>query len=166
MSDRLCPDCRIPLNPEAVQEVHLDACTQCGGVWFDDGELTDLQQRGAITEVEDSFVPSVERWTGGGASRLCPVCHDTVMAEYNYMYSTPVRIDACPNCHGIWVQDGELRAMERIAVASHVEPVSDGLEHALEMAEGIARHNRFLGKNRAFARVMRIFTLRRPGWPY
>jgi len=162
MSDRLCPDCRIPINPDVVQGVHLDACGQCGGVWFDDGELTEVQNRGAIGEVEDTFVPSMERWTGGGATRQCPVCHDTVMAEYNYMYSTPVRIDACPNCHGIWVQDGELRAMERLAAAAQQEQVSDALLDEVELQREMVEHERKVSRLTHLSRLIRVLTLRRP----
>ncbi|MFV1986940.1 MAG: zf-TFIIB domain-containing protein [Gemmatimonadota bacterium] len=30
---------QAPLSKEVVWNVVLDRCTQCGGIWFDDGEL-------------------------------------------------------------------------------------------------------------------------------
>ncbi len=41
MSERNCPDCTTRMQPFWVpsrrpgQEVELDRCNQCGGVWFD-----------------------------------------------------------------------------------------------------------------------------------
>ena len=35
----LCPRCKIPLTEREFQNVKLDACTKCKGVWFDAGEL-------------------------------------------------------------------------------------------------------------------------------
>ena len=47
MKPRDCPDCRTRLQPFWVparrlgDEVELDRCSDCGGVWFDAGELSD-----------------------------------------------------------------------------------------------------------------------------
>jgi Zn-finger nucleic acid-binding protein len=35
---RACPQCSLKLEPERVDEVVLDVCPQCGGVWLDHGE--------------------------------------------------------------------------------------------------------------------------------
>jgi uncharacterized protein len=34
-----CPRCNTPLTEREFQNVKLDACTKCKGVWFDAGEL-------------------------------------------------------------------------------------------------------------------------------
>jgi len=36
---RTCPVDQAPLSKEVVWNVVLDRCTQCGGIWFDEGEL-------------------------------------------------------------------------------------------------------------------------------
>ena len=47
MTKRDCPDCRKRLQPFWMPasriggEVELDRCRECGGVWFDAGELTE-----------------------------------------------------------------------------------------------------------------------------
>ena len=37
-----CPKCRADLATELFQEVEIDRCIECGGVWLDDGELEEL----------------------------------------------------------------------------------------------------------------------------
>lgn len=163
MSNRSCPDCHVALNTETIHETHIDVCPQCAGVWFDDGELTALQQRGLAGQVDDLFTPSVQRWSSGGRLRTCPVCPEVVLDEYSYMYSTPVRIDACPACHGLWVQDGELKQMERLAYQAHQEPVSAGVQHEIALAELEGKQEEVRGRHRMFQRVMRVINMRRPG---
>lgn len=160
----MCPDCRIEMNSQEVHGVQIDVCPRCAGVWFDDGELSHFQQKGVMSEVEDMFVPSVERARPGSTPTNCPVCTDTVMDEYAYMYSTPVRIDGCPICHGIWVHDGELRAMESLAFAAHNQPLPNDVEHRLAMVELEAEHDQSMEQNRFFRRIMRIFSMRHHGW--
>ncbi|WP_211211169.1 zf-TFIIB domain-containing protein, partial [Asticcacaulis biprosthecium] len=39
---RRCPDCDIPLKLEVVDTLSFDKCPQCGGIWLDKGELTQI----------------------------------------------------------------------------------------------------------------------------
>lgn len=162
MLARRCPDCQSPLSPEVFSEVHIDVCQKCAGVWFDDGELTDLQKRGMLSHIDEVIVPELERGKGPRGARECPACEGVLLDEYTYMYSTPVRIDGCPACYGIWVQDGELRAMENLAYQARTQPVPPGTEHKLALAEMMVEHERNQSRHRLFQNVMRVFSLRRP----
>lgn len=44
----LCPLCARALRPVEREGVQIDYCVQCGGIWLDQGELTELIQREAI----------------------------------------------------------------------------------------------------------------------
>ena len=54
---RDCPDCRTRLQPFWVparrlgDEVELDRCNDCGGVWFDAGELSDASGKIGIHQL-------------------------------------------------------------------------------------------------------------------
>jgi hypothetical protein len=41
----LCPVCNVTLHKTRQQEVEIDYCTQCRGVWLDRGELDRIIQR-------------------------------------------------------------------------------------------------------------------------
>ncbi len=44
-SSMQCPRCDGTLKPSTVDEVEIDSCDKCGGVWLDSGELERLTKR-------------------------------------------------------------------------------------------------------------------------
>ena len=47
----MCPLCARPLDPVERQGVEIDYCSQCGGIWLDQGELSELIRREAVAAV-------------------------------------------------------------------------------------------------------------------
>ena len=45
ISSMKCPRCDGSLNESKVEEVTIDVCDKCGGVWLDSGELEQLTKR-------------------------------------------------------------------------------------------------------------------------
>lgn len=110
---RQCPDCGIPLKTQVFQSVEIDKCPQCAGIYFDDLETTELRSHGieAFEQLDSLVVPTVQADPFEGERlRGCPGCGEE-MAKYRYLYSSPVMLDSCLGCGGIWIQDGELKAM-------------------------------------------------------
>jgi Zn-finger nucleic acid-binding protein len=44
-SSMRCPRCDGTLNETKVEDVSVDVCDKCGGVWLDSGELEQLTKR-------------------------------------------------------------------------------------------------------------------------
>jgi uncharacterized protein len=44
-SSMICPRCGGALKESKFEEVLIDTCEKCGGVWLDSGELQQLTQR-------------------------------------------------------------------------------------------------------------------------
>jgi len=44
-STMICPRCGASLKESKFEEVSIDTCEKCGGVWLDAGELQQLTQR-------------------------------------------------------------------------------------------------------------------------
>jgi Zn-finger nucleic acid-binding protein len=89
--------------------IELDHCTNCGGIWFDSGEL-DLLLAGFGLHDTLGFLGDVLR--GGAArtsekARRCPVCSQR-MHKANIGEQPKILIDACPRGDGIWFDGGEL----------------------------------------------------------
>jgi Zn-finger nucleic acid-binding protein len=42
---RACPQCSIELDAESVDDVVIDICSRCGGVWLDPGEYQAARRR-------------------------------------------------------------------------------------------------------------------------
>ena len=100
-----CPKCRTEtLDPFGVIEgVHVDFCSECKGIWFDEGELA------FYTEMPDD-VPDLEKALRHGQStdQTCPRCGDQQLVELYYIPGRPPLLDVCPKCRGVFVDKGEL----------------------------------------------------------
>ena len=49
-----CPVCSVDLMMSERQEIEIDYCPQCRGVWLDRGELDKIIERSQITPAETS----------------------------------------------------------------------------------------------------------------
>src|SRR5688500_3979709 len=109
---RLCVVCREPMHQETILGVQVDTCPNCAGIWFDKDELKQIQESDerAFPALEDRFVPPLRPGPHEAEERRCPQC-DAILTPYRYMYDSPVRLDICDFCSGVWVDDGELRKM-------------------------------------------------------
>ena len=101
-----CPVCENAMITLELEEVEIDYCTDCGGIWLDAGELDMLlgkPDKGA--QLLASFKidsKSAEK------PRRCPICNKK-MKKIIVGASAPVLlIDKCPRGHGLWFDKGEL----------------------------------------------------------
>lgn len=105
-----CPRCNTSLEETVVGSVHVDGCNGCGGVWFDNRELGTIAQAQSadLKSLEDRFLPGAAAVTAGDMT--CPVCN-VLLFEFEFKHSPGIKLDACPQCRGIWADDGELQAI-------------------------------------------------------
>lgn len=114
-----CPACQAALVVVEREGIELDWCVECGGLWFDEGEMELLGEKaGRQLEAED-----LGRWAGNASEigeRRCPRCPRrmerlTLPPRETSGDATPIEIDRCPD-HGVWLDRGELgRIMRRLA---------------------------------------------------
>lgn len=92
--------------------VQLDICPTCAGVWFDDGELRELAAAApsALKALDSRHVPELEVLNVPGTRKMCPRCQ-VHLRTYSYRYNSPVLVDSCPQCSGIFIEDQELEAI-------------------------------------------------------
>jgi hypothetical protein len=55
-----CPKCAAPLVTISYQGVELDKCSECGGLWFDTGELDRVLEK----EAGGGFLSGIRRIFG------------------------------------------------------------------------------------------------------
>lgn len=110
----VCPACRVDMTPTPYMGIALDVCPQCAGIWFDDGELSALVKSSPDTmeTLEDRYVPELEIISNSGNFKHCPRC-DAKLETHRYAYDQPAKVDSCPSCHGVFVEDTELAAIHR-----------------------------------------------------
>jgi Zn-finger nucleic acid-binding protein len=118
---RMCPDCDLELELRDFNGVSLDVCTRCAGIFFDEGEVgaVHAQGEGAFSDLDEMARPA-EPFTADGTHRLrvCPGCQHG-MSPYRYLYASPIVLDACDKCGGLWIENGELRMMAEYSRGDH-----------------------------------------------
>ncbi|MCM2372139.1 TFIIB-type zinc ribbon-containing protein [Aporhodopirellula aestuarii] len=99
-------------------EIVVDQCPSCGGVWLDAGELQALQQlaeRDHKTYLRriDIIARAYEFARQETRPEItCPKCGGRLEAG-EYVYCSQIMIDRCVDCAGVWLDKGELAALEQ-----------------------------------------------------
>ncbi|MCE9560182.1 MAG: zf-TFIIB domain-containing protein, partial [Armatimonadetes bacterium] len=128
----LCPGCQSSLQVEVVGGIHIDVCTTCAGVWFDESELGRFVALDEVTTEVVSAKLSGEVKDMSSLGRRCPKC-EIVLDSYHYAYHSPYLIDSCSKCNGIFVDQSELRGIEHYHETARDDGPSQ--EAALGMAK-------------------------------
>ena len=101
-----CPACKNePMIVLELNDVEIDYCLNCKGIWLDAGELELLLGTNSKTE---EFLNSFTLDTQTKEKKLkCPVCNKK-MEKVLYSGNKAVRLDKCKANHGIWFDANEL----------------------------------------------------------
>ncbi len=103
-----CPVCKEPMLAVEYEDIEIDCCPECQGIWLDEGELDLLFGDHALTV---NFLtggdPDAAR---GEQARPCPLC-DAPMSKAVSAGPKPVVHDFCPQDHGLWFDGGELQTI-------------------------------------------------------
>lgn len=122
-NQRICIKCGATLRRLLVEEVEVDDCPSCGGLWLDKGEIWQLSE-GSTQALEaliaqlNKAAPSQPKGAGApyreleisqppNASPLdtpCPACDGKLaLARFG-----PVQVELCTECDGLYLDRGEL----------------------------------------------------------
>jgi Zn-finger nucleic acid-binding protein len=108
-----CPVCKNAMVVLELQQVEVDHCFGCGGIWLDAGELElliDDPIRSA--ELLESFKIDKECTE---AKRKCPICYRKMEKAVVGAEKPQLLIDRCRKRHGLWFDSGELQDILRRA---------------------------------------------------
>lgn len=146
---RQCPKCRAGFESVQKTFAEIDVCPQCAGVFLDPGEGASLQG----TDTEAEFLVKDGRATRLRTSHLsCPSDrHDPVRMEIYGIGPAEARIeiDVCPSCWGVFLDDGEMAALDALEAAEvrteggatfAAPPRTSNAERAI--ADARAKHDR------------------------
>jgi Zn-finger nucleic acid-binding protein len=104
--ERVCPVDQLRLVARRVRlagpVVTVDDCPRCGGVFLDADELLLLSADDRLNAALRHRGPADEV-----SGRFCPHCRVRMDPEQ----ARGVELEACPKCHGLWLDRGELRKL-------------------------------------------------------
>jgi Zn-finger nucleic acid-binding protein len=89
-----------------LEQIEVDYCTSCKGIWLDAGELELLletaEERSRLTNLFKEADAMKEK------SHDCPICRKQ-MKKFEVGEQGKVLVDKCKKNHGIWFDNGELQ---------------------------------------------------------
>lgn len=123
-----CPVDRTDLLGRRYEgEITVDLCPACHGVWLDPGELEAIEETHERDHAEELARMADLGYNAyelaqqkHGRTLYCPRC-GAEMETREYARCSQVMIDVCPRAHGIWLDRGEIEALEVFFERSRAE---------------------------------------------
>ena len=114
-----CPVDGEPLTSARYEaEIQVDECAKCRGIWLDAGELHRIESTKErdyseeLKRIPDHVARAYEMARQKAQKeRTCPSCGRELETK-EYGYCSRITVDSCPGCHGLWLDRGELSALE------------------------------------------------------
>ncbi|HEX6790592.1 MAG TPA: zf-TFIIB domain-containing protein [Candidatus Krumholzibacteria bacterium] len=123
-----CPLCNVPMIVLEMDQVEVDHCQRCGGVWLDSEEM-DLLLEGSEGREEIRRRATVEA-SSDEKKRRCPIC-SRKMEKARITRTgreTSILIDRCEKRHGTWLDGGELDALVKLSSFPEAHRIHDFLK--------------------------------------
>ena len=105
-----CPVCKEAMIVLELNDVEIDYCYSCGGIWLDSGELDILL---GSAQNRDNLLNSFEEIKSKEKKKKCPICSKK-MLKIQAGTDEKVLLDKCKKNHGIWFDLGELEQVLKI----------------------------------------------------
>jgi Zn-finger nucleic acid-binding protein len=115
-----CPRCKLSLSRERYEEVEVDVCPGCWGMWLDSGELEAILESRELVFSEEEKKLVLEGRARRAQAAQNPVACPRCQVRMERLFLDPVAylvIDRCPR-HGIWLDTGEVKAVQALAEKS------------------------------------------------
>lgn len=107
----ICPVCKDPMIVLELEQVEIDYCANCKGIWLDSGELELLlESEQERKELLGSFKVNLSDLSKKERSYSCPICGKR-MSKVFVGEQNQVLIDKCRKNHGLWFDKGELKSV-------------------------------------------------------
>ena len=104
-----CPRCSSAMETVQIEEVQIDRCTKCGGLWFDEFELADLKAKKGSEKADTGHA---DKETQYSQVRLnCPKC-GTPMLRMVDAQQPHIWYETCEECSGSFFDAGEFRDLK------------------------------------------------------
>ena len=129
-----CPKCVGKLEHKIIENVEVDVCFVCEGIWFDAGELEkviqadskDLQFIDLDREELDGKKIAGLRDELDKKEAICPRCGNGIkLVRKEHKGKHKVNVDICQKCNGIWLDGGEINELRRRGLVNLKDKIDD-----------------------------------------
>lgn len=110
-----CPKCGGELQPVVQDNIEIDRCNGCGGLWFDRLEADRLRKVKGSAEAVDVGSDVVGEQHNEQGKIDCPRCH-TQMIRMVDIRQHHIWYESCTVCYGKWFDAGEFRDLQEESI--------------------------------------------------
>lgn len=107
----LCPNDRTEMHQVRTvahygQQISVDQCQKCGGIWFDESELfqAKLGEAERIEALDTGILCTAS--VAECSELICPRDHTLMHRFADPCFPEDIILVRCPSCHGIWLNRG------------------------------------------------------------
>ena len=105
-----------------VENIEIDHCLACGGVWLDGGELELMLDTAAN---KDELMATLAKDVESKEKKIrCPICSKKLY-KVRYGVEKKLFLDKCPRNDGLWFDRGELCEALRMGQFTRGKPIYD-----------------------------------------
>ena len=102
-----CPKCSGRMEPVTFDDIEINRCTACGGMWFDLLEHEHLRDRRG-SEAVDTGSTSLGREHNKIGDIDCPKCGVRMLKMVD-AHQPHIWYEMCATCYGIYFDAGEFK---------------------------------------------------------
>jgi Zn-finger nucleic acid-binding protein len=100
-----CPVCDELMIVLELDEIEIDYCTTCEGIWLDGGELELMLE---VASEKEELLSSFREDSSSHEKKIrCPICFRK-MEKVLVGKENKILLDECKKHHGLWFNRGEL----------------------------------------------------------
>jgi len=103
----LCPKCEVGMVKVAFDDIEVDRCGNCEGLWFDMLELEHLKEMQHSGAIDVGYPEKGEKFNEID-NIDCPVCH-TPMIKMVDKDQPHIHYEGCTVCYGVFFDAGEFQ---------------------------------------------------------
>ena len=110
-----CPKCRADMDQIDYEGIEVDRCSRCNGIWFDHGEIEQLQKRKAAAKIDIG-----DKKTGQQSNTIdnyrCPRCSGAMIKMVD-PEQRHIWYEKCSLCHGSFFDAGEFKDLSELTIS-------------------------------------------------
>jgi uncharacterized protein len=117
-----CVKCPGEMVGVRIDDVSVDQCAACGGIWFDALELEPVLRSNDV----DALLDAGPRSVGADERRgRCPRCKTDSYLLRIASRAAKVHVDTCAVCGGKWLDRGELELLQQKGLGGRLRRLVD-----------------------------------------
>lgn len=124
-----CPKCGSPFEAIEFNEVVVDRCTRCRGLWFDMLEKEDLLKMEGAESIDIGDPEEGARFDSFRNAQ-CPKCKIRMvhMADKDQFH---IHYECCPRCFGCYLDAGEFKDLKELTLVERFTQMLETLRKNL-----------------------------------